>query len=326
MPVLWNEVNAAASGGTELMLRALESRLDPALMEQVQIVPARGGGDVSRLDPNLIRILWCQDLAGDAMTSFLEKEGWRYYHKIVFVSHHQQQSFIGRYSIPHHRCVVIKNAIDPLEKAEPYSSGPVRLIYTPTPHRGLDVLVSVFSKIAETDPDVTLDVFSSFKLYGWAERDKQFSTLFKACEDHPQINYHGTATNQEVRDAVSASHIFAYPSTWMETSCVCLIEALSAGLLCVHSNLGALPETAADMTMMYPFDERKGQHAGVFHAVLTAAIDEVRSGRFNGATQKSLVDATYSWDRRLVQWEALIKSMLGEPRDIPGQTFTYTIG
>jgi hypothetical protein len=72
---------------------------------------------------------------------------------------------------------------------------------------------------------------------------------------HPKIRYHGTQPNAAVREALTRAHVFAYPSVWPETSCLCLIEAMSAGLVCVHSNLGALFETAAHWTQIYPFHE-----------------------------------------------------------------------
>ena len=93
--------------------------------------------------------------------------------------------------------------------------------------------------------NVHLDVFSSFNAYGWAERDEPYQELFDKIEAHPQMTYHGFKPNNIVRNALQKAHIFAYPSIWMETSCIALMEAMSAGLMCVHPNLAALPETAA---------------------------------------------------------------------------------
>ena len=70
-------------------------------------------------------------------------------------------------------------------------------------------------------------------------------------------------------------HIFAYPSIWPETSCIALIEAMSAGLLCVHSAYAALPETSANWTMMYPISEDHQQHCNIFADNLVSAVNVV---------------------------------------------------
>ena len=54
------------------------------------------------------------------------------------------------------------------------------------------------------------------------------------------------------------------------------MESMSAALLCVHSNYGALFETAANWTMMYNLHEDPHKHAQVFFSVLESAILKVR--------------------------------------------------
>jgi len=115
----------------------------------------------------------------------------------------------------------------------------IRLIYTPTPHRGLEILVPVFEHIVRDMPDIHLDIFSSFNLYGWKERDKAYEKLFERIDAHPQMTNHGTVKNSVVRDYLGKSHIFAYPSIWKETSGITLIEAMSSRNLIVASDLAA---------------------------------------------------------------------------------------
>lgn len=321
MGVEWSKESERASGGTELMGRQLEKRIDSDLLSEFQIFPSRVTVD---LDPTRVRILWAHDLPGDPMYAHLENEGWKRFHRIVFVSYTQARSFVQRYGIPWSKCQVILNAIEPISFEEK-PEGPIRLIYTSTPHRGLNVLLASFSVLAEKRDDVVLDVYSSFGLYGWEDRDAPFQELFDALDSHPRVTRHPAVSNEEVRRALRESHVFAYPSTWEETSCLCLMEAMSADLVCVHSSLGALPETAANWTIMYPFTERVEQHAGVFLSALEVAVDVAASRRKSASSQKSYADTFYGWDTRAKQWEAFLKSLLGEPREIPetGGEFIY---
>ena len=309
-----NELNKNAMGGTELMMAGLHKYVSKDLLDRVQIIPSR----TREIDPDRKTILWLHDLAGDPEVQHLKDGGWKEYDKLVFVSHWQQQMYNAYLGVPYSAGTVLRNAIEPIEfHTKPAISGvdePVRLIYTSTPHRGLDVLYPVFNELSKEYDNIELDVYSSFCLYGWPERDRQFEQLFDKLREHPQINYHGSKSNDEVRAALQNAHIFAYPSTWQETSCLCLIEAMSAGCLAVHSTLAALPETSMSMTQMYGYNESNSEHASVFYAHLKHGIETFLTRRdsveSNLDVVRQLANSIYSWDGRKGQWDHLLKSML----------------
>jgi UDP-glucose:(glucosyl)LPS alpha-1,2-glucosyltransferase len=316
-----NELDRNAHGGTELMKYGLAERLDPELLNQFQIIPSR----VREIDETKQQILWLHDLPNDPESQHLKDgvpdgvRGWDKFSKLVFVSHWQLQQYHNYLGVPYSKSVVLKNAIVPIaHQDKPDPEKQLRLIYHTTPHRGLEILFPVFQEIAKMYPNLHLDVFSSFDAYGWPERDKEYEELFKHCEDHPQITYHGFQPNTVVRDALQQSHIFAYPCIWTETSCISLMEAMSAGLMCVHSNLGALPETAANWTYMYQFNEDINEHARVFGTCLIEAIElylnkdkAALMGQRLGM-QKVYADSFYTWDARQIEWKGLLESLVIE--------------
>lgn len=328
MPIANDKVSGNAMGGTEIMKLKLAAAIEPALLDKFQIFVSRVHEELS---DKHVRILWCQDLAGDPESAHLKNEGWKRFHKIIFSSYWQMRGFIEMYQIPWSKCLVIHNGIQPIEWKDKKRDGTIRLVYTPTPHRGLNILLPVFDKLTQEYDNIELDVFSSFKLYGWEERDKPFQELFDALKAHPKVNYHGTVSNDELRTALQDAHIFAYPSIWQETSCLCLMEAMSAGLLCVHSSYGALPETAANWTYMYQYNENINEHASMFYSVLRTAIDDVKNlkeeeyiGKIR--TQKAYVDVFNNWNILKQQWIGLLDSLKNEPTAIEkssGQMFTY---
>ena len=320
-----NELSKNARGGTELMLERLHSSISPDLMKEVQIIPSR----VRDLQEDKIRILWLHDLPGDPESEHLKNRGWEKFHKLVFVSNWQMQAYVQYYNIPWSHCIVLQNAINPIDfKLTEKPRDKIRMIYHTTPHRGLNILVPVFKKLCESHENIELDIYSSFKIYGWESRDEQYQQLFDECKNTPNINYHGFVSNDEIRSALIKSHIFAYPSTWVETSCLALIEAMSAGNICVHPNLGALYETAANWTHMYQWNENAAQHANMFYSIIDSAIKELNSltdEMYHNKimTQKSYADIFYQWNIRKMQWEALMYSLIDLPREIPKQLFVY---
>ena len=290
-----------AMGGTELQKFALQSRLSRLdILKDFQIFVSRVDEE---LDENKIRIYWLHDLPGDPASEHLKDGGWNKFHILIFVSNWQMQAYINHYNIPWGKCIVIQNAIEPFSRHQKPTDGPLRLAYWSTPHRGLNILVPVFKELSK-EFDIELDVYSSFNLYGWPERDKAYEELFQECRDDPKINYYGSVPNTELRDNLYETHIMAYPSTWPETSCITLIEAMSAKLECVHSNYGALPETAANLTTMYQYNEDPNKHAQLFYLTLRDAIMNYWSDRNQTMleTQSSYTNTFYSWDSRAAEW------------------------
>lgn len=325
--IIRNEMNANAMGGSEIIATALASRLDPELLKEFQIVNSR----VRELDETKLRIFLAHDLPGDPESEFLKNGGWNVFHRLVFVSHWQMNAYINHYNIPWSKCVVLQNAIDPIpEHTKPTDK--IKLAYWSTPHRGLNIVVPVFDKLCEKYDNIELDVYSSFKIYGWEERDQHFEQLFEACRNHPKINYHGSVPNETIREALKDTHILAYPSIWQETSCIVLMEAMSGGLACVHSSLAALPETAANWTYMYQYDEDISKHAGAFYGMLDQIIENYYDESIQSKlrSQQSYANVFYNWNLRVPQWNALLASMLHLPRELPKVSnepvFSYKVG
>lgn len=315
----WAEDSHISSGGTELMGRRIEALLPADLLDEFQIMLSRFISE----DPDKIKILWTQAAAGEPNLDHLANGGWRRYERIVFVSNWQANEYVSYYNIPQSLCYVIPNAITPLPSDEtmfatPAADRPVRLIYTSNPSRGLLLLYHAFRSICELRDDVELDVYSSFGLYGWYEADRRFDPLYDLLRQHPKINYHGSVPNDEVRAALRKADVFAYPSMFPETSCLALIEAMSAGLACVHSDYAALRETAAGHTFMYPFKQDISEHATDFRNQLLPVINAVRVGDENLRSalnrQKTYADQYFDVDLRVRQWVTFLQDILATRR------------
>jgi glycosyltransferase involved in cell wall biosynthesis len=303
-----NELNARSRGGTELMQERLVKYIPSELLDKFQIIPSR----VRELDSSKKKILWLHDLPNDPESAHLQDATARKrFDKIVAVSNWQMQLYNMVLGVPYSESIVIKNAIDPIEIKKKEYDGTVRLIYHTTPHRGLEILVPVFEKLCEVYDNIHLDVYSSFGVYGWEERDAPYRLLFDRCRAHPNITYHGAVSNEEIREALVKSHIFAYPSIWPETSCLAAIEALSAMNIVVCPNYAALPETCSNFAMMYPFQENKDLHAIQFAHTLNNAIKAViaNSGVENNFMrfQKEYFDHFYNMEKRAEEWANLLR-------------------
>ncbi len=328
-----NEANMNANSGSELMMKGLERELGEEFLEDFQIILSRP----RELDETKIRIFWAHDLPADPESQkALSNNGWKRFHRFVFVSNWQAQRYIEMYGIPWSKTIVMRNAINPIdvdveEKWKLSETDPLKLIYHTTPHRGLALLIPAFEELCKHHENLHLDVYSSFKLYGWDDADKQFEGLYKQVEDHEHMTYHGSVSNDEVRNALTEAHIFAYPCVWTETSCISLIEAMNAGVMCLHPNNGALYETSGNWTFMYPYHEDHNEHARIHFDMLNHSVNLIREGNegipMKISGQKSYTDVNHTWELRKGEWMAYLNSLRELPRELinPENTWTYKV-
>ncbi len=141
-----------------------------------------------------------------------------------------------------------KNAVEHFPGRGVYQEGQkIKLIYTSTPWRGLNVLLGAMQLIK--NPLIELDVYSSTQIYGDAfkeHNDSMYQGLYDQAKQLSNVNYIGYASNQDIINKLHTYHIFAYPNIWEETSCISAIEALGCGLHGIVTNYGALYETCSE--------------------------------------------------------------------------------
>jgi len=280
--VIETELSKNSWGGTEMMRQRLIENVDKSLLENVAIHLSRP----REIYEDVANILWCHDLAEDPENKILLDGGWDKFDYFVFVSAWQRDQYIMRFGIPYSRCTVIHNAVEKQYAPQQKDLETIRFVYHTTPHRGLELLVPIFEALAKEFDNIHLDVYSSFGIYGWEERDETYSGLFKRIEAHPNMTYHGAVSNNEVLDALQNAHVFLYPNIWKETSCIALIEAIKSQMLCIHPNYGALPETGCNATIMYDFNEDAQVHANYAFAVTKQVLQTMRAdpNYFHGFT------------------------------------------
>lgn len=306
-----------AKGGTEQMQERIYGSLDRALLEKFQIWFSRF--DANQFNPLKKQILYCHDLPGDPMyEETLGISGRKKFLKICFVSNWQMQMFINHYQLDWSQCFVLPNAVEPINDVvlpKPVKNDKINLIYHTTPHRGLEILAHVFDVVSKKYP-ITLDVFSSFSVYGQSQRDLGYGQLFDFLRGHPLVEYHGGQSNGVVREALGSAHIFAYPSIWPETSCISLIEAMSAGVVAVHPNFAALFETAANNTVMYQMQNSLNDHARIFQENIENTVKGFLEG--GGVIELSIAarnhaNKNYNWQRTSIIWTEFLSSLANYP-------------
>jgi glycosyltransferase involved in cell wall biosynthesis len=95
------------------------------------------------------------------------------------------------------------------------------------------------------------------------------------------------------------------------------MEALSAGVKVVSTDLGALPETTlgyAKLIPGFPVDPKeqdlvKNKYVKIFAKEIKKAIKEIRKGKFNPEPQIDAINKAFSWEETEKQWIAFNDQM-----------------
>jgi glycosyltransferase involved in cell wall biosynthesis len=227
--------------------------------------------------------------------------------------------------VPMEQMDLLRNAIGPPferlfnDEAEliAHKAGNIRLAYTSTPFRGLNILLEAFPEIYRRHPNISLDVFSSLVVYYRQGRTDPHHGLYARCKTTPGIKYRGSLSQVELARELSTATVLAYPNTFPETSCIAVMEALAAGLFVVSSELAALPETSGGWGWLLPIGGPVSRDAFT-HSFITAIDTTIREIQANPSgflharfQQVRSVNAACNWEVRATEWQTAASRWLG---------------
>ena len=307
--------NQTPKGGTELQFEFLRKHVDPAILNQVEIctsIPEK-----TPLHPTKVNILWQKNSYDQPNLApwFKDKSNHKKYDWYVFNSHWTYEKFRTYFMLPTEKCVVIKNGIEKIEPIQTTykKNKPIKIIHQNTPWRGLNVLLGAMQLVK--NPLITLDVYSSTEVYGkdfYEQNDKYYQSLYEQAEAIPNVNYIGYKPNHYIRENLKNYRMYAYPSTFEETSCISLLECMAAGLYCITTNLGALFETGAEFPIYIPYTDNLRILSNKFAKAIDAAAESLEQEEVNEHLkfQIKYTNKYYNWDKQGIAWTRFLQGAI----------------
>jgi glycosyltransferase involved in cell wall biosynthesis len=257
-------------------------------------------------------VLWVSHAADQPVVAPLaepeERDAWSGF---AFVSDWQQERFVEQFRIPRDKVRVLRNAISPAFAELPLAPAwferdePPVLAYTSAPFRGLDVLLLAFRIIRQRIPQLRLRVFSSMAIYQVKAAQDQYRPLYAQCLADG-VDYRGPVGQARLAQELYGAAGLAYPSTFAETSCIAVLEAMAAGAFIFTTRLGALPETTNGFGYLVDADPDPQILAERFAAMTVKAWYELGSdpaaASQRRADQARFVRGRYRWSDRATEW------------------------
>ena len=305
-------------GATELQMEMLQKYVSKDILDQVQICTSIPGK--VPLDPNKLNILWQKNAYNqpNLQEFFRNKDRHKEYDWYVFNSHWNYEKFRYYFDIPTERSVVIKNGLDFFPKRKIYKKGdPIKIIHHCTPWRGLNVLLLAMQDIK--DPNITLDVYSSSKVYGSEfsdDNDKDFYPLYDQAKQLPNVNYIGYKPHEYIKEVMPNYDMFVYPSIFEETSCVSALEALASGVHVITNNFGALYETCAEWPVYISYSTNYEQMAQDTAVAIKTAANYLHEDFIQDHLddQQKFYKKFYHWNKKKFEWTTFLKGALNEKK------------
>jgi glycosyltransferase involved in cell wall biosynthesis len=290
-------------GGTEYMARGITEKILPKVPKFNDYLCIVSPGLLPSLDREYYLdkqiVVWIHNMMNQLQEWVIETlndpEVAKNIKFIIAVSEYHKQSLIREFTnVPADRFVVIPNAFEPVnfDPQKFVDVQKVKLIHASSSFRGMEVLLGSLKDVEE---DFELNIFNDFYP---DTTGHQYAGLV----DDPRVNFWGKTPRKIVSKFMSEAHIHAYPSIWEETFCLVQAEAMSAGLLCVYSDLGALPETSLGYGDMIPYIELSDFY---YAELLTNAIRKIKNGEHDPMEQSKAIREKFSWDQVLEHWKAL---------------------
>jgi glycosyltransferase involved in cell wall biosynthesis len=267
--------------------------------------------------------LWVHDIhcgepVGDNMVGIMRAD------RIFCLSEWHKGFFLSQYPFLHPDTIIVtRNGIDTGRFAkEPVKAGK-RLIWTSTPHRGLDRLLDLLPEIQKEVPGTELDVFYGFTTWeriANAQNDHQSLSailrLKQRLSSTPGVRFHDRKGQQELADAFSAASVWAYPTWFTETSCITAMEAQAGGCVPVVTRLAALSETVKHGILLDPPSNTPEYGRAFVSNVVHMLRDE--------PARKALADAgrahalaNLDWSRVAVEWETIFHKTIAAKAGSP---------
>lgn len=271
---------------------------------------------LGRIAPRMI--FWCGDASDQPALKHFEHPALQKHIDLVFcVSSWHRRSFIETFKLAPDKVVATRNGFCPDLIPESTNREWTRCAYSSTPFRGLDILLAMFPHMYEHTPDLTLDVFSGMKVYGWSDQDDQqaFGAFYQTAAALPGVTWHGSIPQPVLMKNLARTGLFLYPNTFAETSCMAAIEAQACGAVVITSARAALTETVENgkTGICLPGEPLSADYQRTFIATVRALVENPSRLQQLSTAARERAFRLYRWSVIAAEWGAVFEAMPAIP-------------
>jgi glycosyltransferase involved in cell wall biosynthesis len=144
-----------------------------------------------------------------------------------------------------------------------------------------------------------------------------YRAIYARCQSTDGVDYVGSIGQAALAEQLQSTAALAFPSTFAETSCITVLEAMAVGAAVLTTRLGVLPETTAGHAELIDWQADKTQLAQSFAAMTVAALTAMRkdpdAADAARAARRQYIRENYTWPARAKQWSAWLAQIAKMP-------------
>lgn len=244
--------------------------------------------------------VWSHDLITPGINN------WKQYDKLLCLSNFHKNYAMAMQGVPEEKIHITRNGIVPARFSEKVSKIPGKVIFSSSPDRGLERVIKLCEMARPECPELNLHIFygtDNLRKFGHAQEADRLENLMKGKD---WITYHGNVQQDVLTRHFKESVVWLYPSDFIETFCISVLEAMCSGTYGIMRSVGALQDTgrfAAEHGMAKMIDH-DCQYPEEWENYKKALVDAIK----NNLWQNVSVDAeNYGWEQVAKEW---IKDLL----------------
>jgi hypothetical protein len=308
MDNIFNRLNETVFGGTEFIQKYFKDEIINLLpkLKNYNCLMFPGSREKSLIEYSIDEkqmIIWLHNipyqLDNEISSAFNNVSFINNIKYVIVVSEYAKKIILEKTKLKEKQIVIIYNFIDPVDNDITRFNNveKVNVIHTSSHYRGFEVIARSLKYI---DLDFRLDIYNEINT------DVNYvSDEYKKIYDDKRLFFYGKTPKKTVIDAVSKSHIMAYPAIFEETFCLSHVEALSANCLNVFNDFGSLKEVSLGFGSPYKlsFDKHEiERHSQFFAKQLKNAINKIKNKEFDPKNQKETIDNKFSKENFKNNW------------------------
>ncbi len=197
---------------------------------------------------------------------------------------------------------------------------PNKIIYSSNPDRGLEMLLKLWPRIREANPDAYLDVYYGWEgLKTWGGGDPAWIDSVRArrdaylsmAEQAGGVNFKGRLKKADLAKEMMSASLCLYPNNFFETFCITALETQAAGVPMVTSDMGAMPTTLKrECNVLIEGDPLSSEYADRFtQAALSVLESSDRLREMSDKCRRHAMEGEHHWRDIADMWLGAVNAL-----------------